>query len=245
MACGIEGYPFGKLTRVFRYRAEVKANWKIYLDAFQEFYHAPVLHRRQMPTPETAQPLNKTGYHGLWYQAFGPHRMASSAGRTRIPADDEPVKPVDRLTRSGLHGPWDEPDIGLGELPSGLNPARSRSWGLDSFEFFPNFVILIWKPHWYLTYHYWPLTADSHLFEGVLYFAPPRNAAERLAQETGAVTFKEFALQDANTLEATQAMLESRVVDEFLLCDQEVLCRHFHKVVQDWVTTYRVERGNL
>ena len=49
------------------------------------------------------------------------------------------------------------------------------------------------------------------------------------------MTFKEFALQDANTLEATQMMLESGYVDRFPLNDQEVLCRHLHKVVGDWV----------
>ena len=76
-------------------------------------------------------------------------------------------------------------------------------------------------------------SVDRHLFEGRLYFEPPQNARERLAQELAAVTFKEFALQDANTLEATQKMLESRVVTEFPLGDQEVLCRHLHKVTAD------------
>ena len=42
------------------------------------------------------------------------------------------------------------------------------------------------------------------------------------------VTFKEYALQDGNTLEATQPMLESRAVTEFPLNDQEVLLRHLH-----------------
>ena len=45
-----------------------------------------------------------------------------------------------------------------------------------------------------------------HIFEGTLYFVPPKTARERLAQELAAVTFKEYALQDGNTLEATQTM---------------------------------------
>src|SRR5688572_13200151 len=41
---GIEGYPFHRMTQVHRYRAEIGANWKLFIDAFAEFYHAPVLH---------------------------------------------------------------------------------------------------------------------------------------------------------------------------------------------------------
>ena len=58
-----------------------------------------------------------------------------------------------------------------------------------------------------------------------------------MAQEIAAVTFKEYGLQDGNTLEATQSMLESRVVDRFPLNDQEILCRHLHHVAA------RVGRG--
>ena len=70
-------------------------------------------------------------------------------------------------------------------------------------------MILIWERGWYLTYHYWPTSHNTHVFEGNLYFVPARNARERLAQEMAAVTFKEFALQDGNTLEATQ--IDARV----------------------------------
>ena len=57
-----------------------------------------------------------------------------------------------------------------------------------------------------------------------------------------AVTFKEFALQDANTLEATQTMLETRWIDRFPLGDQEVLCRHLHQVVGDWIADHEAVR---
>ena len=53
------------------------------------------------------------------------------------------------------------------------------------------------------------------------------------------MTFKEYALQDGNTLEATQTMLESRAVTEFPLNDQEVLLRHLHRTAREYVEDYQ------
>src|SRR5690606_39355596 len=58
------------------------------------------------------------------------------------------VKPIERILNSGLFGPWDRPDIkGIApdELPPAINPSRQPLWGQDSFEFFPNFTLLIWR----------------------------------------------------------------------------------------------------
>jgi len=43
----------------------------------------------------------------------------------------------------------------------------------------------------------------------------------------------------ANTLEATQTMIGTRVVNDFPLCDQEIMLRHLHKVTNDYVKEYR------
>jgi hypothetical protein len=94
-----------------------------------------------------------------------------------------------------------------------------------------------------LTYHYWPTSYNTHIFEGTCYFAPPKNARERLAQEMAVVYFKEYGLQDCNTLEATQTMLESRSpVKRFPLGDQEILCRLIHKTAQDYVSRYEASQ---
>ncbi len=235
MAKGIAGYPFGEMTEVYTYRAEVGSNWKLFIDAFAEFYHAPVLHQKQA-VREEADKLLGYGFEGLHYELFGPHSMISSWGGMAPPKDPSMVKPIERVLRSGLFGPWDRPGIErLDSLPPGINPARHPSWGIDSFVIYPNFMLLIWAPGWYLTYHYWPTAVNRHLFETSLYFVPPKTARERLAQELAGVTFKEYALQDGNTLEATQTMLASRAVTEFPLNDQEILLRHLHKVTRDLV----------
>lgn len=233
---GIESYPFHLMTQKHTYRAEVRSNWKLFIDAFMEFYHAPVLHAKQA-TAEESRKLQAVGYEALAYDIDGPHAMVSSWGGMAPPKDESMVKPIERVLRSGLFGVWDAPDVGA--LPEGVNPARHPAWGVDSFLFFPNFMVLLWKPNWYLTYHYWPTSYNTHIFETSLYFVPPANAFERLQQELAVVTFKEYGLQDGNTLEATQTMIESGAVAEFPLCDQEVALRHLHRTARRYVDEHQ------
>jgi Rieske 2Fe-2S family protein len=244
MITSLEGYPFDQMTERWLYRSEVKANWKLYMDAFQEFYHAPVLHAKQSPS-KFANAAQQAGFEAPHYRIDGPHRLVSTAGIRAWELDQDMRKPIEEITRSGLFGPWDAPDLGTGKLAPGVNPAGCDPWGLDSFQLFPNFTILIWGQGWYLTYHYWPTSYNTHIFEGTLYFVPSKTPRERIAHELAAVSFKEFGLQDANTLEATQSMLESRAVDLFPLGDQEVLCRHLHNETAKWVDEYQKNKVGL
>ncbi|EFC86050.1 aromatic ring-hydroxylating dioxygenase subunit alpha [Parafrankia sp. EUN1f] len=239
MVTALEGYPFDKLTARFGYSTTIQSNWKLYMDAFAEFYHAPILHAKQSPEKYSAAAA-QAGFEAPHYQLDGPHRLVSTSGVRFWEMDADLLKPMEIITRSGLFGPWEKAE--LGEMPPGLNPAGCDPWGLDSFQLFPNFVILIWSQGWYITYQYWPTAYNTHVFEGSAYFPPATNIRERVAQEMAAVTFKEFALQDSNTLEATQMMLENDYVNEFHLNDQEILCRHLHKVVRDWVADFEGAR---
>ena len=195
MITPLEGYPFEHLSERYDFRADVDCNWKVFLDAFQEYYHVPILHSQEA-TPAARPMMN--GFEAPHYQLDGPHRMVTTSGapRRKWPADFQ--YPIETATRSGLFGPWDEPDLG-DDLP-GTNPGGVDQWAIDNFQVFPNFEILIWASGWYLTYRYWPTSHNTHRFEGTLFFPPAKTASERVARECAVVMFKEFALQDAGTL---------------------------------------------
>lgn len=94
---------------------------------------------------------------------------------------------------------------------------------------------MIWEPGWYHTWQFWPLNVDEHIFECRQFFVPPKNASERLAQEMATITTREYAAQDANTLEATHSMLKAGVKTHFPLSDQELALRNLHHHVNLWV----------
>jgi nitrite reductase/ring-hydroxylating ferredoxin subunit len=237
MITGLDDYPFDKLTERYDFVAHNNSNWKIFADAFQEYYHVPSLHPQQVPR-EVRDP--NAGFECAHFQIDGPHRLVSTAGTRRWLLAPEYMYPIERATRSGLVGPWRTPDIG--DFPTGLNPGGIEPWGISNFQIFPNLEILIYGG-WYLLYRYWPTSHNTHKFEAHTAFHPARSVRERIEHEVAAVVLKEFALQDAGMLGGTQAALETGIVEEFPLNDQEILVRHLHKVVGDWVESYRHEHG--
>lgn len=233
MITGLDDYPFAKLTERYDWVAHNNSNWKIFADAFQEYYHVPALHSQQVPSEVRVPDAGFTCGH---FQLDGPHRLVSTAGRRRWLLPPQYMYPIERATRSGLVGPWRTPDIG--EIPAGVNPGGIEPWGISNFQIFPNTEILIYGG-WYLVYRYWPTSYNTHRFEAYTYFHPARTVRERIEHEVASVVLKEFALQDAGMLGGTQAALEYGIVDDFPLCDQEILVRHLHKVVVDWVAEFR------
>ena len=228
MITALDDYPFELMTERYDFVAHNNSNWKIFADAFQEYYHVPSLHSQQVPT-EVRQP-NQTFECGH-FQIDGPHRLVSTAGTRRWLLAPEYMYPVERATRSGWSGPWRTPET---HQSAGLNPGGIEPWGITNFQIFPNLEILIYHG-WYLLYRYWPTSHNTHKFEAYNAFHPARTVRERIEHEVASVVLKEFALQDAGMLGGTQAALEYDVVDDFPLNDQEILVRHLHKVAVDWV----------
>src|SRR3546814_15005426 len=82
---------------------------------------------------------------------------------------------------AGAAGPWNK-RIDKSLWPKGLNPTRSERHGFDSFQFFPNFVI-IFGASGFTTHTHWPTGPHSHVIEVAMFYTPPTSHREPLSQE--------------------------------------------------------------
>ena len=241
----LETYPFERMTQRYGFATRIHGNWKLAVDSVCEWYHPPYVHGRFI-NPDVAKAEKMVppvdAYH---YDLFRPHMLTSVPGPPPLPPGDpgtagppcQDQRWIYRLFRAGLFGPDDVPD--LGPQPAFLNKGDIAAWGNDQFWVFPNLSIQIWARGYYITYMYWPEAVDSHVYEIDIYFVPPANAHERLAQELVVDSTMEFAMQDVNTIEATHSALATRAQRQFHLSDQELLIRQFHAVIAETVAAHQ------
>jgi carnitine monooxygenase subunit len=235
LAHGIEGYDFAGPHQVYRFNAELQCNWKIFLDGFAESYHGPYLHASSFGavTAEAREAFDQPNpfTDALSYRLSGPHRTYSFAGE---PSQKTPYsKPIECVMEASAAGPWNK-RADRGPMPSGLNPTRSEKYGFDSYQFFPNFI-LIFGASGYTIHTHWPTGPHSHIFETEMYYQPPKTHKERLGQELTVTFLNDIILEDASPSEGLQAMLNSGALTHFTMNDEEILLRHLHKVVGDYV----------
>ncbi len=222
----LSGYPFDAMSRVAGYGADVKVNWKVFLDAFQETYHGAVVHRRLAPDASTSK--ENPYVHLIWVKLFERHHMAS------VYANPE-HKPTPAETLAFKHGPTAVQGTAAKDpLPEGVNPSRSPNWAFDENVIFPNFFIAP-ANGWYFSYNFWPEAVDRTSWEVKLYMNPAKSAGESISQEFSKVLFRDLLREDLSTLEKVQKGLSSRVLTHMPLSDQEILVRHSYKVVEDFI----------
>ncbi len=230
---GLDGYEFSGPHQVYKFKTELQCNWKIFMDGFAESYHGPYLHAGSFGALTEVAKMDAPNPYtdALAFDIDGLHRMFSFYGE---PSQKTPFsRPIECLTESSPAGPWNK-KINTGSLPKGLNPTRSDKYGFDSFQFFPNFVI-IFSSSGFTTHAHWPTGPHSHIVEVDMYFRPPTTHKERIAQELTVSFLNDVVLEDASPLEGMQAMLNSGAIKEFHCNDEEILVRHLHKVINDVV----------
>ncbi|CAN5690257.1 aromatic ring-hydroxylating dioxygenase subunit alpha [soil metagenome] len=222
----LSAYPFSQLAPRDAYRAKVKVNWKVALDAFQEAWHARFVHKRS--GGEAYASKDNPFIHVLEFRLFGPHRMMSVPGNPQF----EPT-PI-QLVAHQFGTSYIKREVSMDQLPSGMNPTRNPIWAFDSYYLFPNFSIFVFDGMFF-TYHFWPLAVDRTVWETKTYYPAAANAGQRFSQEYSKCALRDTWLEDLSTLENIQSTLSSGAKTHFILQDQEILVRHSYKVVADYV----------
>src|SRR3982750_1178582 len=69
MITALDGYPFDTMTERYVFQADNNSNWKLFADAFQEYYHVPALHPQQVPS---AVRNPQTAFERAHFQTDGP-----------------------------------------------------------------------------------------------------------------------------------------------------------------------------
>ena len=223
LGTGLTGYPFNEWSVTSAsWTTEVKANWKVIKDAFQEVYHVAFLHRRSIPDSFTSK-ANPYA-HSLDVRLYPRHGSMSLYGN----ADFQPTPVAELAFRHGAF--VIRKDFSDARLPPAVNPTRSKQWSLDLNVIFPAFFVDVSEGS-YFTHQFMPLAVDRTLWTSTQYFPKAKTPGQRFSQEYGNVIFRDIILEDGRTFEETQSVLSSGAKKEFYLHDEEILIRHSHHVI--------------
>ncbi len=229
MWTSVQGYPFSEVSATrFSWQSEVRANWKVVKDAFQEFYHIAFLHRKTIGDV-FCSPSNPYA-HGIDFDLFSRHARTSMYGNP----DHTPTR-VEALARR-FGSMLMKHDFSPEKMPQGVNAAGDPNWTIEGSILFPNSLVFV-SEGTYLIHTVWPLAEDRTLWEAQTFFPKAHTTGQRFSQEYSKVLFRDLLMEDGNTLEKTQSMLASGAKKEITIQDQEVLIRHHHKVAGDYLGT--------
>jgi Rieske 2Fe-2S family protein len=225
-------------TVSWEFKGEVKANWKLLLDAFNETYHIPTIHRNSI-APMFVTSDNPNG-EILGVTRKGPHRNISLLGNhlhepkpgQALGYDYAPGQPVTRADASATND----------SLPKGLNEGRCERWGLDVATVFPNWVPVVTHQTWF-SHQIWPKGPNRSEWRMRVFMPPAQTAAQRFGQEYANAELRDTVLEDSNTFERVQDSLDRGMLSHFTFRDHEVACRMQYHIVKEWVENYEKSKA--
>jgi phenylpropionate dioxygenase-like ring-hydroxylating dioxygenase large terminal subunit len=224
----VKGFDF-ELPVVGSYTAEVKGNWKVFLDAFQEAYHVIALHATTV-RPTFAGAENPYA-HLTSARIFERNRSISVYGNP-----DHRMRPSEHLAfKLGVASTY-TPDMAKNAVltASGLNPENDQNWAFDINILFPNMELLM-GVGWYAQMQFWPVAVDHTHYEVRIYMRDPRDAGDAISQEFNKAMLYDVLLEDLFTIENTQQVLASGANKEMFFSDHELACRHNYQVVSSLI----------
>ncbi|QLQ09752.1 MAG: aromatic ring-hydroxylating dioxygenase subunit alpha [Nocardioidaceae bacterium] len=217
----MEDRNFEGLHLNFRYEIREDTNWKIAADAQNEMYHVPVLGPVHSGIgflyTHTPNGLAKTtvferfGKHTLWGTGFNPEYVDKGLNAVLIP----------------------KAPLGDGGMPK-------RGGVFDYYHLFPNTVIAMLGDVT-LVYNFWPEAVDHTVWKIDAYSPKPKTAADLLMAHFWRGKLRDIISEDIAGHEAQHVGLASRFRPTFVVQDEEIAIRAFHKTMYTYVDPKEVE----
>lgn len=235
---GYDGYfdeSFFKKAGV--YQADMRMNYKFYLDSSVEALHAGYTHL-QNNTGQNAKSGTALYVPASWVRLYDRHRVIG----VPIGVGERELSPMEQLAFrfGGATTPYD-PRVQARALPPGVNIAKDPGWAFDILEIYPNQVLFLSGPLMgYISL--WPSAHDRCKVEVTAYMTAPANAAERVGLEYGLVSLRDVIREDLNMAEGCTDAVACGQLGEIQLSDQEAAVRHSYAVIDRAVQTYLSEQ---
>jgi len=211
-----------------RWHSVVDCNWKLYVDANTEAYHAPVLHSRSLRDSFASPDNPNCSFNAV--RLFGNHRIGSVYANPNYQPS-----PMEGMTFQFSETPlYPATSANAANLPPAVNPDRDPNWAFDVTILFPN-LQFGQANGWCLVFFYWPLAVNKTLFEVRQYMYKPKTPGDVISQEYTMAHSRDVLREDMSTLEGTQQMMESGVLNQIQLCDEEITVRHNHTSVANFM----------
>ncbi len=215
LASKLKDYPISDLRFAFGWTVDERSNWKVAMDAQNETYHVPYLH--SVGQPAQMFMANETGStRNVVFERYGRHSMFGNAPRP----DAKPTAMQAFAGRFG-GGPFSADHVLIGNF--------------NFYVFFPNSAVVLFPGGVVANHRMWPLGPDRTRWEIRIYTRPPTNPGEALSQELFKAMGRNALQEDAANHERVQSTLKSGAIKNFMLQDEEVQIRFFHKMIDDCI----------
>ena len=214
----LDDCPFHEMKRTFTYRVEVNANWKLLFDGQNEFYHLPFPHRHIMGNDFVTNAREHHRWRDLrLYACHGFSAVDFPSYRT--------VTPLRIALASDLC-----------ETPEFRIPGMTGD--MDQYTLFPNLtieIVRLARTSVCVTYAVWPIEVGRTLWEVRFHLKEPASVRDHLRQQSFRRVSLDIIQEDVFAAESVYAGLASRAKSRMILQDSEIILRHRHKVVENFI----------